>query len=77
MMDFVITSPSLLPSQLYFAFLLLITMSAKYHALAAAAAMTRRDAPKGARAWSRALPSLEVSQSKRFQFAKVVFVTCR
>jgi hypothetical protein len=45
-------------------------MSAKYHALAAAAAMTRRGAPKGARAWSRALPSLEVSQPKRFYFVK-------
>jgi hypothetical protein len=60
-------------------------MSAKYHALAAAAAMTRRGAPKGARAWSRALPSLEVSQSKLFDDVKSkvspwsssLYVTCR
>lgn len=33
----------------------------KFHALAAASAIIRKQAPKGARAWSRALPSLEVS----------------
>lgn len=36
-------------------------MSAQYHALAAASAIIRRNAPKGCRAWSRSLPSLEVS----------------
>jgi hypothetical protein len=35
-------------------------MSAQYHSLVTAAAAVRRQAPKGARAWSRALPSLEV-----------------
>ena len=35
--------------------------TAKFHALAAASAMIRKQgAPKGARAWARALPSLEV-----------------
>jgi len=39
------------------------TMSAKYHALANAAqqAVKQRMVPTGARSWSRALPSLEVS----------------
>jgi len=38
-------------------------MSAKYHALANAAqqAVKQRMVPTGARSWSRALPSLEVS----------------
>ena len=34
--------------------------TAKFHALAAASSMLRKQVPKGARAWSRALPALEV-----------------
>jgi len=43
-------------------------MSAKYHALASAtASIARRKAPKEARSWSRALPSLEVSSRFDYQ----------
>jgi hypothetical protein len=35
--------------------------NAHYHALAAASNILRRNSPKGARAWSRALPLLKVS----------------
>jgi hypothetical protein len=39
-----------------------VTMSAKYHALANASAVVQRKVPKGARSWSRVLPSFEVRQ---------------
>lgn len=38
-----------------------MSQNKKYHALAAASRLIRKEAPKGARAWSRALPSFQVS----------------
>ena len=45
--------------------------TAKFHALAASAIL-RKEAPKGARAWSRALPSLEVRRRRRRRLVVVV-----